>query len=564
MRRRRLSVPGFHKYIGSVSGNVAIITAAFAPVIAVMAAFAVDTGAISTQKRALQGHADMAAMAAASDLLNAETAARTYLSDNGRGNVSRFVEVDDGIRATDGPTLRVETGRYTADRTIAPSSRFVAGAAPINAARVRLSEPQERYFDFIGGPGEQLDVSGVAVLSAEAGISVGSRLARLDGGLLNSLLSELTGAEISLSAMSYEALLKTDIDMLDSLEWLAEDLQLTAVTYDDVLSTNIRLDDFLAGLANGAGDDVLARQALRTLSQRADDPGRTLAIGDLVELGTIAPRQLGDPPPGPGVRLKALPLLMASAITANGENQIDLDLSADIGQLVNIDASLLVGERPQGQSWFALSGMPGHPVSTAQLRLSLVAEVGSGILFNEALVRLPMHIDLASAEARITDIDCAPGERQARQVNVAVQPSLARLRIAELGASGSGEPATLINGRLLRVKGFADVRAANPSADTLRFLGRDIGGDPKTAGTDSALQGLLSSAISSLDYQVDAAGLGLLSSKLLTLRLGGLVEDLAAPLDEIVFSLTSALGLGLGEADVWVHTAICNSPVLVQ
>ncbi|MCH2459070.1 MAG: hypothetical protein MK186_13635, partial [Henriciella sp.] len=89
-------------------------------------------------------------------------------------------------------------------------------------------------------------------------------------------------------------------------------------------------------------------------------------------------------------------------------------------------------------------------------------------------------------------------------------------------------------------------------------------GDPKTAGTDRALEGLFSSAISDLHYDIDVIGLQLLSDAHIASILSGLFSELSAPVDRLIFSLTSALGLGLGEADVWVHTASCNAPVLVQ
>lgn len=549
----------------SRAGNVAVITAAFAPIAAMMAAMAIDTGAISTQKRALQGHADMAALVAASDLLNAERVAQAYLADNGRTGIEiARSEGGEEVRSTAGATMRVETGRYTADKSLSASERFIVGQEPLNAARVSLSEPQHRFFDFLGASSKPVDVTGVAVISSEAGISVGSRLARLEGGILNDLLSALLGAEVSLSAMSYEALLDVEVDMIDCIEWLAEDLELTAVTYSDVLETNIGLEDLLSAMAETAGENVLARQALRTLADDARGDARTLRLGELIELGRIEPRALGDPSAAAGVSLNALPMLMASAMVANGENQIDLALSARAGQLVHVDATLVIGERPQGQSWFALSGLPGETVSTAQLRLSVVAEIGGGRLLSNALVRLPIHIDLASADARITDIACKQGQREAERVQVAVKPSIARLRIAEIEESGRVQSAKILDGRLIQIEAFADVQAANPDDTQLRFLRHEIGGGPKTAGTNKALEGLLSSAITNLDYEIDVVGLQLLSDAYIASILSSLFSDLAAPLDRLVFSLTSALGLGLGEADVWVHTASCNAPVLVQ
>ena len=183
-------------------------------------------------------------------------------------------------------------------------------------------------------------------------------------------------------------------------------------------------------------------------------------------------------------------------------------------------------------------------------------------------VQLPVHVDLASAEARITAIECYPAEKTPRRVKVSARPSIARVRIAEpVGGdifSTSFQPADIVRTRLLRVRAYADTDAGNPEAKTLTFNQADFGGNPKTVETDSALRGALSSAIANLDYDIELVGLQLLSPVLIQNTVAGLVSELARPVDELVFSLTSSLGLGLGEADIWVHAANCNPATLVQ
>ena len=131
------------------SGQIAIISALVAPVAAIMTAFVVDIGSMSTQKRELQGLVDMAAIAAASKLETPEAAARLVLSDNGFAGI-RGQHEEELERATDGATIRVETGRFSFDPEVRPDERFQSGVTPYNAARVYLTAPPERYFDFIG------------------------------------------------------------------------------------------------------------------------------------------------------------------------------------------------------------------------------------------------------------------------------------------------------------------------------------------------------------------------------------------------------------------------------
>lgn len=565
MKRLRLIGALFERERGQ-EGQIAVIAAIFAPVAAMMAALAIDTGAISSQKRELQGLADMAAIAAASNLETPEAAAMLVLSDNGYGGASVGGD-GDTVRATGGLLLRVETGRYSADPAIAHDARFQPDALPLNAARVSLATPPRRYFDFIGGARKTLDVDGTAVISAEASISVGSRLASLNEGLLNQLLEELTGARVNLSVMSYDALLDADIDMLDCLSALADELSLTAGTYDDILRADIPFATFLDAMAESVTGRPLAAQSLRLMAQSAGAGSVRIDLDRLIDLGPAGRLPVGKRPPAAAVSVKALNMLTAGAMTANGDRQVELDLSGDVPGLLTLDASLDIGERPQGMAWFSMEGPHKATVTTSQLTLHVEASLGGGGLLSNASVRLPIHIDLASAEATVSDIECVPGEPTPRRVKLAVRPSIARIRLAERTGSAarpSYEPATLVQTRLLSVSAFADVDAANPEARTLAFQRHEIGGDPKTVDTQDALRGAVSSALSGLDYDVELAGLNLGTSSLVRSHIAALLGELARPLDAVVFNLTSSLGIGLGEADVWLHESRCNPPVLVQ
>ncbi|MGB3626485.1 MAG: pilus assembly protein TadG-related protein [Henriciella sp.] len=77
LRRRR--VPGLCRDEGA---HVLVMVSLLAPVFVMMAALAVDTGAISNQKQEIQGLADIAAIAAAADIKNAEPTVYGVLSDN--------------------------------------------------------------------------------------------------------------------------------------------------------------------------------------------------------------------------------------------------------------------------------------------------------------------------------------------------------------------------------------------------------------------------------------------------------------------------------------------------
>src|SRR5690606_38086291 len=104
-------------------GAVAIVTALVASIVLWCMACAVDIGSLYLERRTAQGAVDLAAMAAARDIANAERLARETLAAN-------------PVRAIS--LLTVTPGHYRADAAIEPSARFTAGAQPFNAVHVRM------------------------------------------------------------------------------------------------------------------------------------------------------------------------------------------------------------------------------------------------------------------------------------------------------------------------------------------------------------------------------------------------------------------------------------------
>lgn len=113
------------RWLEDQKGGVAVMSAAFAGLMCVLAALAVDLGAISLKARKIQGAADLSAMAAAHDLTHAESAARATAAAN----------------LTDLQTVGVTKGGYAADPRLKPEDRFRANASEPNAARVEVTAP---------------------------------------------------------------------------------------------------------------------------------------------------------------------------------------------------------------------------------------------------------------------------------------------------------------------------------------------------------------------------------------------------------------------------------------
>lgn len=309
------------------SGGVAIMSAAFAGLMCVLAGFAVDLGSISLKARQVQGAADLSAMAAAHDLTHAETAARATAAAN----------------LADLQTLTVVKGGYVADARLKPKDRFSAGVAEPNAARVEVTAPAPLFFGrwILNRPSVTVRKTAIAAIPGgqpQAMFSIGSRLASLDGGLANALLSGLLGSTVSLTVMDYRALAGAQVNLLQFSDALATDLGVTAGDYDALLQQEVAAGRALQVLESIAGSDT--KSVLSKLTRAPVDA--KLKLKDLIGVEADAKQGLRE---ALNADVSALDLIMASLETANGDRQVALDLGARAG-LADLDVMLAIGERP--------------------------------------------------------------------------------------------------------------------------------------------------------------------------------------------------------------------------
>jgi uncharacterized membrane protein len=92
-------------------------------------------------------------------------------------------------------------------------------------------------------------------------------------------------------------------------------------------------------------------------------------------------------------------------------------------------------------------------------------------------------------------------------------------------------------------------------------------GKVKTVSTRNYTQSLTTSLVNNLTLSVNALGLGIDVTALLgTVKpaVVKLLNGVTAPVDTLLYNLLSALGVGLGQADVRVNGATCGRSVLVQ
>lgn len=557
-------------------GNVAMLFAMLAPILVTVSAIVIDLGALSVQRREMQALSDLAAIVASTDPDRATELALAVLSDNGHTDVqvvSGKLEPDSvDLKRPAKIWLEVIAGQYHPEADKAPELRFVAGKQPFNAVKVNAAQPG-RYFIMSGVVTPPLiQTSGVAHASGEAAFSVGSRLVRIEGGVLNALLNGMIGSNLSLSAMDYNALLSGDISLLGTMDALATELDLEAGTYDDVLDAEVSLAQLALAARKSGSAEANVRAALQEI---ADDPAssrRMVRLADAIDLGSAGRYGPETRDKVPELMVTPMEFLTATLTAANGEHQVTLDLGLSVPGLLNTTVDLKIGERPQMSPWLRLSG-PNKIISTAQTRLKVSTEVPGLSLLAGTSVKLPLYVEVASADARLSDVSCPAGRVDQSTVNVDVQPAVGSVMIGEvspnkfarLGDTLDVKRTRIVDSKLLGVEAKSEVRIGDLRATTLGFTYADIkAGRIKTATTKNYSESLVASALGDLDLKISTGKLSIGTPKLITAAVVSSLTPALEPVDAIAFNVLSALGIHLGEADVRVHGVMCQRPVLVQ
>ena len=531
------------------------MVAAFSLAVLVMcAAFAVDEGMLYLERRAAQGAVDLAAIAGAADIDRATDAALLSLAAN-------------GINAADG--LVVTPGQYEPDPAVLPEERFVAHLEPTNAIQVDLRFAGSVYFaNAFGFAAPEIAVSAIAAHTAAATFSIGSRLVRLEDGILNAILSAFTGSSIQLTAADYNALADADVKLFDFMSALATEANVTAGTYDDVLDSSLSVGDFVNAIATAnAGDNQTAAAAISALSSGVATASAQVPLGRLIDLGPLGHLSVGQSSPGLGSSVGVMNLVTAGLMAANGQNQVAVDLGATVPGLLDVDIKISIGEPPQNSGWIHV-GETGKILRTSQARLQLDAKVaGTGGLLG-SLLNLPVYVDAGYGEAKLGGIECAASDDE-HNVAIDARSGLVEAWIGEATDASFADwsqPAVVEKAKVLSlplVKASSHINAGGSDYERLTFIGSEIGSStPKTTTGGSLAGSIVNSLVAGVSLETGLLGLSVGEPLKGTVKaiLGGAAE----PLDGVVLSVFEALGIKLGEADVWVHGVRCDGAVLVQ
>jgi uncharacterized membrane protein len=552
------------RFLRNERGTIAVMSGVIAVASLGALAVGIDSASLYFEKRKAQGAVDLAAIAAARGKSRAVAAANATINDHQLPSVQQVVLV---------------TGSYSPDPAVAPDQRFVPNGNPVNAVRVELHNRAPLYFGRAVSKDGTYEVvtRATAVSSAAAAFSVGSRLLSLNGGVLNGVLSGMLGGNVSLTAMDYNALASYNVDLFRFSDTLATKVNGKVGTYDELIKSKATVGnvlDTLAEVARREGGQPTALAALQLLGASSDARNLNVPLGQFLNFGAYGPLAIGEAGTAFSARANAMAIIAAAAQVANGARQAEVIVNLGLPGLISLQLGITIGERPQNSPWIGI-GEREVKIYTAQTRVRLIAEAGGSGLLGSAKVKLPFYLDLAAAEAKLNNVTCGPDPLRDARVTVNVTPALLDAWIGEPSlpkewAVFYKKPnivaAPLVSALAnVEVNGRAHAAVTNLRETPLTFDWSDIAAiKPRTARTRDFSASLVQSLLNDLQLSVKVGPLSLLTPTLLTGAVTASLMPVTKILDGVLNDLLGVLGIGLGEADVWVHGVRCDGAVLVN
>jgi uncharacterized membrane protein len=371
--------------------------------------------------------------------------------------------------------------------------------------------------------------------------------------------------------MDYQALIDAHIDAFDFLNALATRLDLTGVTYDSLLSGDVKVADIVAAVlsaqqaANGLN---AATTALSNISLALAGLTTAIVPGKLIDVGPYAAMTVGTKPKT-GVSASVFDLLSATGAIANGTNQIAASANLGLPGIASVSVTATIGEHPQGASWMTV-GTEGASVNTAQTRVLVSIELlGSGAV---PAVNLPLYVEIASGTATLDAVSCGRPDVGTSSVTLGVAPGVVDAWIGNVSAAdmtnfiSKPDPgaATLVNLGAVTVTGRAHAGMGNTTPASVSFSYADITAQTKkTVSTTDFTSSLTASLLGELSLKVNVGPLGLPIPGLGP-TVTGIIGGATMSIDQVLAQVLATLGVGIGQADVWVSGIRCDGAVLVN
>lgn len=377
----------------------AVLPLAVAAVIlsCIAAALAIDIGFLAQDKRTDQKVADLAALDAVRNLDAYQARATASATRNGFA-------------------ISPPKSNVVARRGILSTGGVFTVSATGPSIEVTVTSPRKAMFPFVGNKERTVTAVAVATAEANAGFSIGSKLASLsttnDRTLINRVFSGLLGVTPALNGdlLSYKGLAATSLSLRDLV---AADATLGSP--EQLLNSNVTVRQLVnaSAAALGAKGDAASLAARTFLLTFANSINSSLAF-DFGKLLAIS--QPADPAAATA-RFNVYDLITGAAMVANKSNTISIPniaVGLNLGVTVlQSDLRLHVIEGPKfayGPARAVAANTPpwATVARTAQVGFDFDLRVSAGVCpLLCATLTLPMRVAAAKAVGALTQIDCA-------------------------------------------------------------------------------------------------------------------------------------------------------------
>lgn len=370
-------------------GAIGLMAAGTLAMALVFMLLAVDSGRLYLEKRKLQSVADTAALEAANrgGQCSTSTTANDYAKQNAArngfvvtaGDATRTLVVACGTVPTNASNLRV----FTADASKSDAIRVIA------SRKVTTGIANGIWNLFSGAPvAAQTTLSATAVAALGppvAQLTIRSNLATVDSTkspLLNFALGNLLGGNLSLTAVGWNGLLGTNVNLLSYLDQLAIALNLQAGDYNTLLNTSLSATQLIdaavkvlqknGNVATAVINDVLSIKAIAPNT-------KLLTLGNLLNVAT------GTPAAALNTNVQLFQLLQGIAQLSSSKSAVSAAATLSVPLVGNVSIQTKVIEPPQlsavGNPAKAVAGFGKNPkvdqifVRTAQVRTLVTVDL---------------------------------------------------------------------------------------------------------------------------------------------------------------------------------------------
>jgi len=336
-------------------GAIGLIAAGTLALVVLFMLLVVDSGRLYFEQRKLQRVADMAALEAATLYGScgndtAQTYATTSAGRNGfvLSTTNTLVATCGVLETAPAPsflrTFKKDTDKAEAIRVIATT------VVPTSVAGAFWAAFSKGEFDL----NTLLTASAVGATAGSplAQLTIRTALVNVDSAqsaILNQLIGGLLGGSLNLTAVSWNGLVTTDINLLSYLDQLIQ-LNTTIGSYDELLKTDLKLTQLIQAAImvlekNGSGANVAAKALGSVLDMDVlKQNTQVLKLGDLLSIKN------GTPSAGLNTDMKVFDLLQGLVQLSNGNSaataHIEINPFAPLN-LINIDIYTKVIEPPQ-------------------------------------------------------------------------------------------------------------------------------------------------------------------------------------------------------------------------